>query len=88
MTTTLAPATEPGRGPPREIDVGKINVPTTTEGAVTTTIAERRMISEIFSRNKEAKQEAVRLRREVSQLLEEAVSLGLVQREGDGELDK
>ena len=57
-------------------------------GAVTTSIAERRMISEIFTRNKEAKQEAVRLRREVSQLLEEAVSLGLVSREEDGELDK
>ena len=53
-------------------------------GAVTTSIAERRRIAEIISRNKEAKQEAVRLRREVNQLLEEAVSLGLL-RTGEAE---
>ena len=53
-------------------------------GAVTASIAERRRIAEIISRNKEAKQEAVRLRREVNQLLEEAVSLGLL-RTGEAE---
>ena len=44
-------------------------------------IAERRRMLEIMTRNKEAQVEANRLRRQVMQLLEEAVQLGLIKKE-------
>ena len=57
-------------------------------GAVTTNIAESRRISEIIARNKEARTQAVRLRRELEHLLEEADMLGLVAREGEQEQEE
>ena len=50
-------------------------------GAVTTNIAETRRISEIITRNKEARTQALRLRRELENLMEEANMLGLVSKE-------
>ena len=44
-------------------------------------IAERKKMMEIMSRNKEAQVEATRLRRQMMQLLEEAVELGLIKKE-------
>ena len=54
-------------------------------GAVTTNIAESRRISEIIARNKEARTQALRLRRELEHLLEEANMLGLVASEEEEE---
>ena len=54
-------------------------------GAVTTNIAESRRISEIIARNKEARTQAVRLRRELEHLLEEANMMGLVTRGQEGQ---
>ena len=51
-------------------------------------IAERRRMLEIMTRNKEAQVEANRLRREVMQLLEEAVNLGLIKKEEDENKDE
>ena len=50
-------------------------------GTVTTNIAETRRISEIIARNKEARTQATRLRRELENLMEEANMLGLMAKE-------
>ena len=52
--------------------------------AVRAGAAETRRMVEIVTRNKEAQAAATRLRREVKQLLDEAVRLGLVSEEAAG----
>ena len=52
--------------------------------AVRAGVAETRRMVEIVTRNKEAQAAATRLRREVAQLLDEAVRLGLVSEEAAG----
>ena len=52
-------------------------------GAVTTSIAETRRVGEIFTRNKEARTQAIRLRRELENLMEEASKLGLLNKEDE-----
>ena len=52
--------------------------------AVRAGAAETRRMVEIVTRNKEAQAAATRLRREVAQLLDEAVRLGLVSEEAAG----
>ena len=56
--------------------------------AVHMNIAERKRMTEIISRNKEAQVEATRLRRQVLQLLEEAVSLGVLTKDNAQEEEK